>query len=57
MNLNLEKIFYLVSILIFFIRVYYLESKIESLTKRNYELLMRLWKKDISEKKENKNGD
>ena len=51
MSLSLERIFYAVSILILFIRIYFLESEVEDLNKRNYDLLMKLWERDRSEEK------
>jgi len=52
MSLSLERIFYAVSILILFIRIYFLELEVEDLNKRNYDLLMKLWNRDRSEEKE-----
>ena len=57
MNLSLERILFLVTTTILFIRIYFLESVVEVLNKRNDDLLIKLWKREISEKKENKNGN
>lgn len=55
MSLSLERIFYVVSVLILFIRIYFLESEVDNLNKRNYDLLMKLWKRDRIEE-DSKNG-
>lgn len=57
MNLSLERILFLVTTTILFIRIYFLESAVEDLNKRNYDLLIKLWKREISEKKERQNGN